>query len=126
MRRVLVLTLVLLAAACAQPDPYAARLAGTARALGEASDPGPVSFRYNPTDCSCPAWEVAVDGGWVRVDLTAPADATATLAGLRQRAMDDLADGHLATYPLKVSLDSNKPRFCDNGTPYYEMELLAD
>lgn len=52
----------------APANPRRARLEAALAAL---PTDAPIALRYNPAPCDCPAFELPIDGGWLRVELVA-------------------------------------------------------
>lgn len=122
-------SLLLLAAlvlSCSQPDARKELLASTSQRLQDSLADAPASLRYNPVDCDCPPFEVRIGERWVRVLPTANEDPESAIAELLVRARADWQDGNIETYEIPLELDSSSARFCGNGTPYFEVELLEE
>lgn len=115
-----------LATSCSQPDKRKELLAATALLLHEGFDAGPASLRYNPIDCDCPPFEVRAGERWVRVALPESEDPESASAALAGKAKEDRESDDLITYRVPLELDSSSARFCANGTPYFDVELVEE
>ena len=121
MIRSVVPLLFLLGCSAPQPGLRQVRVIQEVEAALDAQE-GAVVLRYNPPSCKCPAFEVNAAGRWIRAEVRSDGDEQ-PLDALLAKAVEDRGAGKVATYHVTVSLDSARPDFCFNGTPYVELRL---
>lgn len=93
------------------------RLRGVASLANEAILSGGVTVRHNPTSCDCPAYELWLNGAWVRIAISGPTPEFPV-----DRLFLQPAAGGGVT--LALTLDSSKPEFCANGTLYFRTSYV--
>jgi len=118
--------LILLCSCSGVEDPHAVRLKQLSALVNETIEAGIVVLRYNPADCSCPPFEMKTGDAWTRVELSSGSD-PALLQAFVEKCAAELAAGQTPTHRATVSLESGRPEFTPNGTPFFRAELiLAD
>ncbi len=80
----------------APANPLRARLEAALAAL---PTDAPLSLRYNPAPCDCPAFEMPLDGAWLRVELVASGNVPEL-----PRLLDWLAAQPPERWPIGLSL----------------------
>jgi len=89
--------------------------------LEGASDATVHQLRYNPTGCRCPAFEIALDERWHRVELAVSGEDDPALAALLTTTRE--ADDQLGrTYEVDGRLDDEMTR-CGGGVAVLTLEL---
>lgn len=128
MRRIFLAASSLLFAGCSpQVDIHALRMAELSTFVSEAVEAGPVAIRYNPTDCDCPPFEIQAGALWVRMALLPSSQDEDPLARFTDRCAKELASGSITKHTALIALESKRPDFTRNGTPFFKGELvLAD
>lgn len=111
-----VLGMVLLLGLCAcsgAPQGRKATLRTMAALIQEAVRTGPVTVRHNPVSCDCPAFEIWLNGAWVRAEITGPSP------GFPLESLFGQPPATSAAVVMPLTLDSSRPEFCPNGTLFF-------
>lgn len=90
-----------------------------ARRFSELASSQSVLVRHNPVSCSCPAFEVQVDDGWLRVDIVASRHPDFPVEELPVRLDASGGSGQM----LRLELETNRLFRCPNGSPYLQVTL---
>lgn len=114
-------------AACTRPDPEQVRIQGLKKRLSTLLSESSVKIRFNPAECSCPAYELKLDDtGWVRVqieDESDPDDAERPAHDFMAKAREDHERGLRATYDVHLALEESSPSACANGTLFFSVAV---
>ena len=81
-------------------------------------------LRYNPVQCTCPAFEVELGPRWVRVAIEGLDDIDSLAAGLKTRAVGDHRSDRLEYYEVLGDL-STSPEYCGQGALYLRLSIEA-
>ena len=124
MKSIRVMLLAFCVVSCGHTDAHLTRIGALREAVKTAVGAGPVELRYNPPDCTCPALEMFTGVEWVRIEVVESSDPAQPVAAFRTSARTDLKAGLVKSYRVHLSLESSRPRHCQNGTPYFEVSLV--
>jgi len=125
-KQVLLLLLgVMAAGSCGQPDARQLRMEELVRHVKEVAAPEmAVRLRYNPAECECPPFELALKDRWIRVDVVYSSDPVRPLDTFSGQCEENMRNGKAGEYDLGLSLDSSTPQYCKNGTIYFRVALV--
>ena len=106
----------------AEPPPatYEEEVSRAAKAVSELEK----IVRYNPVNCSCPAFEVLLGQRWVRVQVDGADDPTSVAGVFRARAKRDLANDKLERYSVVGDLSASGD-YCAQGALYLSLSVDA-
>lgn len=119
----LAVAVVMAAPGCGHSNAWQERMTQLRSEVSETADAGAVTLRYNRPECDCPPWEMKLSKRWVRVQIVESTDPALPLEELEKEGKRKAAAGEATGSPLTLALETGKPSYCANGTPYFLMSV---